>query len=189
MKKLIVKLLLLFFKKLRIAFYNFISEHQIKAIVIQPVLAKGIGSIQVSKNVHFGVERSPYFFTHYIYLDVRKASSEIVIGNNTYINNGACIISGGCKIKIGENCLFGSSLQILDSDFHDLSPANRFGGDNILKGDINIEDNVFVGNNVTILKGVAIGENSVIANGSIVSSSIPANVIAAGVPAKVIRSL
>lgn len=189
MKEPFVKLMLFFFKKLRVYFYNFISEHKIKAIVIQPVLTRGIGSIQISRSVHFGVERSPDFFTHYIYLDVRKATSEIVIGNNTYINNGACIISDGCKIKIGENCLFGSSLQILDSDFHDLSPANRFGGDNILKGDINIEDNVFVGNNVTILKGVVIGENSVIANGSIVTSSIPANVIAAGIPAKVIRRL
>jgi maltose O-acetyltransferase len=77
----------------------------------------------------------------------------------------------------------------MDSDFHDLDPKGRFGGGVVLMSDITIEDNVFVGNNVTILKGVTIGENSVVGNGSIVSNSIPKNVVAAGVPAVVLRSI
>ena len=174
---------------MRVYFYKFISEHDIKAIIIQPVLAKGIGKIKVCNNVRLGVERSPLFYSNYIYLDVRKAESEIHIGSNTYINNNASIISDGCKIKIGRDCLFGSNLQIIDSDFHDLAPESRFGGNNVQRADVTINDNVFVGNNVTILKGVIIGANSVIANGSIVSNSIPANVIAAGSPAKVIKNI
>lgn len=158
-------------------------------MIIQPVLSKGIGKIQIADDVQLGVERSPLFFSNYIYLDVRKASSEILIGKNTYINNNASIISDGCKIKIGESCLFGTNLQIMDSDFHDLDPKSRFGGSNVLKADVLIENNVFVGNNVTILKGVTIGENSVIATGSVVSCSIPANVIAAGIPAKTIKNI
>jgi maltose O-acetyltransferase len=177
------------FKKIRIYFYSFISEQTIKAVIIQPVLTKGIGKIKIADNVHLGVERSPLFFSNYIYLDVRKASSEIIIGKNTYINNNASIISDGCKIIIGENCLFGTNLQIMDSDFHDLDPKTRFGGGNVLKADVTINNNVFVGNNVTVLKGVTIGENSVIASGSVVSCSIPANVIAAGIPSKKIKNI
>ena len=52
-----------------------------------------------------------------------------------------------------------------------------------------ISENVFIGDNVTILKGVTIGVNSVIGNGSIVTKSIPDNVIAAGNPARVIRNI
>ena len=189
MKRSLVKILRFLLKKARVYFYSFLSEHDITAETIQPVLTKGVGKIEFGRNVHLGVERSPFFFTGYIYLDVRETSSEISIGKNTYINNNACIISDGCKITIGDNCLFGTNLQILDSDFHDLDPESRFGGSNILKADVTINNNVFLGNNVTVLKGVTIGENSVIANGSIVSSSIPPNVIAAGIPAKPIRSL
>lgn len=144
MKAFFLKVLLFTYKKMRVYFYKFISEHDIKAIAIQPVLAKGIGKIKVCNNVRLGVEISPLFYSNYIYLDVRKAESEIHIGSNIYINNNASIISDGCKIKIGRDCLFGSNLQIIDS---------------------------------------------VIANGSIVSNSIPANVIAAGSPAKVIKNI
>jgi acetyltransferase-like isoleucine patch superfamily enzyme len=189
LKQLATKILLLIFKKIRIFFYSFISERKISGVKIQPVFVKGVGNIDIADNVTFGVERSPQFFSSYIYLDVRRESSKIAIGKNTYINNNASIISDGCTIKIGENCLFGTNLQIIDSDFHDLDPRFRFGGANILKADVIINNNVFMGNNVTVLKGVTIGENSVIANGSIVSSSIPANVIAAGIPAKPIRDI
>jgi acetyltransferase-like isoleucine patch superfamily enzyme len=54
---------------------------------------------------------------------------------------------------------------------------------------VTIGKNVLVGNHVTILKGVTIGENSVIGNGSVVTKDIPANVIAAGLPCRVIRAL
>ena len=54
---------------------------------------------------------------------------------------------------------------------------------------IKIGNNVFIGDNVTILKGVIIGDNAVIGNGSIVTKSIPSNVIATGNPANVIKEL
>lgn len=189
MKRLLLKIVLLFYKKIRVRFYSFLSERHVPGIKVQPVFAKGVGQIEVADNVYFGVEKSPQFFSSYTYIDVRCESSKIFIGKNTYINNNASIISDGCKISIGENCLIGTNLQIMDSDFHDLDPKFRFGGTNILKADVVINNNVFLGNNVTVLKGVTIGENSVIANGSIVSTSIPANVIAAGIPAKPIRNI
>ncbi|MBR7889321.1 hypothetical protein J9B83_10240 [Marinomonas sp. A79] len=184
-----MKLLLLIYKKMRIFFYKFISEKRIDLVYIQPVLTKGIGKLSIERNVQFGVEKSPLFYSSYSYLEVRAVNSKILIGENTYFNNNACIISDGCTIKIGKCCLFGINLQILDSDFHCLDPKGRFNGGVVLKSGITIGDNVFVGNNVTILKGVDIGSNSTIANGSVVSRSLPDNVIAGGVPARVIGKI
>ncbi len=83
---------------------------------------------------------------------------------------------------IGVNC------AILDNDGHDLAIDKRLTG--ISKSEeIVIQKNVFIGDNVTILKGVTIGENSIIGNGSIVTKTIPTNVIAVGNPAKIVKEI
>lgn len=176
-------------QKSRVIFYSILSSSKIDAIKLQPVLANGNGSIKIGNNVTFGVKESPYYYSGYSYLDSRREDSYIEIGDNCWINNSATVISDGKKIIIHSNCLIGVNLQIIDSDFHDLDPKNRFGGKNIIKKDIIINKNVFIGNNVTILKGVVIGENSVIGSNSVVSKNIPSNVIAGGNPAKVIRNI
>ena len=76
----------------------------------------------------------------------------------------------------------------MDSDGHFLKSDMR----NTLNPpsmQVHIKQNVFLGDNVTVLKGVTIGENSVIGNGSIVTKDIPENTIAGGIPAKVIKML
>lgn len=103
------------------------------------------------------------------------------IGNN-------CGFSGttiGCfkEIKLGNNVRCGANTTITDSDWHLDDP--RVGNPK----PVIIEDNVWLGTNVTVLKGVIIGENSIIGAGSIVTSSIPKNVIAGGNPCKVIKSI
>ena len=82
----------------------------------------------------------------------------------------------------------GTNVEIIDSDFHNLDPNLRNSGNHKCKP-VKIGRNVFVGSNVKILKGVTIGENSVIANGSVVVKDIPANVIVAGNPASVIKEI
>lgn len=77
----------------------------------------------------------------------------------------------------------GANVTIMDSDQHTDDP--RAGKDKPVR----IEDNVWIGGGVTILKGVTIGRNSLIGAGSVVVKSIPENVIAAGNPCKVIRPL
>lgn len=84
--------------------------------------------------------------------------------------------------------MIGANCEFIDSDFHDLHPDRRFGG-NAKMGKVVIGKNVFIGSNVKVLKSVFIGDNSVIANGSIVTKSIPENVVAGGIPAKVLRHL
>jgi maltose O-acetyltransferase len=79
-------------------------------------------------------------------------------------------------------------VQILDSDFHDLHPDRRRGGRPAM-APVHLEENVFIGDGTKILKGVTIGRDSVIGAGSVVTRSIPAGVIAAGNPARVVRDL
>lgn len=115
-------------------------------------------------------------------------SSTIIIGEGTGLN-GTSITSRSKKITIGKNCMFAPNTIIVDSDFHiPWPPKNR----NIYLGcerdnDIIIGDNCWVGMNTIILKGVKIGENSVIGAGSIVNKDIPPNSLAAGNPAKIIK--
>lgn len=154
----------------------------------QPVLFLGEGQISFGNNVNLGYRQSPNFYNCYSYFDVRKPESKITIGDNVWINNNCVLICNGGGISIGNKTLLGVNVEIIDSDFHGLSGKSR-NSVNAKTQKVTIEENVFIGNNVIIMKGVTIGKNSVIGNGSIVTKSIPENVIAAGNPAAVIREL
>ncbi len=131
---------------------------------------------------------NPHFYSGYGYIDVRRKNSAIKFDNNVSLNNDFIIISEGEGIEIGENTLIGLNVEITDSDFHVLHPERRKGG-MPRTAKVTIGKNVFIGSNVKILKGVTIGDNSVIANSSIVTKLIPENVIAGGYPCKVIKNL
>lgn len=159
-----------------------------KPIYNQPTQLLGMGTIQFGKNVNLGVSQSPFFYFGYGYIDVRNRQSKIFIDDNVWINNNFNICSEGEGIEIGRDTLIGLNFEVSDSDFHDLHPNKRTTG--IPKtAKVIIGKNVFIGSNVKILKGVTIGDNSVIANSSVVIKSIPANVIAGGYPAKVIKEI
>jgi acetyltransferase-like isoleucine patch superfamily enzyme len=120
----------------------------------------------------------------------------IEIGDNTMMN-GTCIVSYK-NIKIGKNCQIASSTLITDTDFHPIDSRTRrnqvegisFSFDMVKKEEIKIGDNVWIGWNSTILKGVEIGENSVVAAGSVVlKGKYPNNSLIAGNPAKVVKVL
>lgn len=179
--------------KVRKLKYSFLSENMNidgYHVQYQPVLFKGSGLIQFKGNVCLGWPDSPFFFSGYSYIEARNPGTKIIINDGTMINNSVIIIGAGEGISIGENVLIGYNCEIIDSDFHDLSPnpEKRKNG-NIKTKKVVIENNVFIGNNCSILKGVTIGENSVIANSSVVVRSIPPNVIAAGNPCKIVRYL
>jgi acetyltransferase-like isoleucine patch superfamily enzyme len=108
--------------------------------------------------------------------------SEIIIGDNSGAS-GATIIAAS-SIKVGKNVLIGANSTIVDNDFHSSDPSQRT-LDAIPTKPIIIEDNVFLGFNCMVLKGVTIGENSVIGANSVVISNIPKNSIAIGNPCKV----
>lgn len=118
-----------------------------------------------------------------------EKGARIIIGDNVGISS-SCLwafdyICVGANTKIGADCI------ILDSDAHSLDHiqrANRSSDrQNAKKSGITIGENVLIGTRCIILKGVTIGDRSVIGSGSIVSKSIPADCIAAGNPARVIK--
>jgi len=109
--------------------------------------------------------------------------AEIVFGKNS--GASGLKIAAKSKITIGNNVLLGSGCIILDNDAHHSNPTKR--EQNIIPSrPIIIEDNVFVGIQCVILKGVTIGKNSVIGARSLVINDIPENSIAIGNPCKVI---
>jgi len=183
------KILNFLFIKLRIWKYQLLSNASTigTPVLYHPVLLNGDGKILFGKNVQIGVINSPNYYSHYSYFEARSSDSEISIGNNVSINNH-CTIEALTKITIRDNVLIGVNCSILDNDGHSLGVENRIFGIP-QKAEIMIHKNVFIGDNVTILKGVTIGENSVVGNGSVVTKSIPSNVVVAGNPAKIIKEI
>jgi acetyltransferase-like isoleucine patch superfamily enzyme len=157
-------------------------------IVHQPVLFLGSGAIALGANVEFGWPTSYSFYTGYCHLEVSTPSSLIKIGDGAQINNNAFIKSEGPGIRIGARALIGSEVTIYDSDFHDLRPERRREGQPKTAA-VELAEDVFVGDRVLILKGARVGAHSVIGAGSVVTGAIPAGVVAAGNPARVIDEL
>ena len=175
------------YQSIRILKYRFFSEISFQkstAYISQPVLLIGAGKISLGK-CNLGVWPSPYYLNGYIHIEAREATASIEINHGVWINNNAVIISERSHIYIGANTLIGSEFTVFDSDFHDLHPERRQAGSHKCKP-VFIGENVFIGARVTILKGVEIGNNAVIAAGSVVSSNVPENAIAAGVPARIV---
>lgn len=115
----------------------------------------------------------------------KQVNGRIDIGDYCLISPGVRIASAQ-NIRIGDNCMIAANAYISDSDWHGL--YNRLRPFRCSKP-ISIDNNVWIGDSAIIGKGVHIGENSVIGAGSVVTHSIPANTVAAGNPAKVIKTL
>ena len=124
----------------------------------------------------------------YIHIQASGRGTEIVIGSNTTVNNGTILMAEGPGIEIGSDVMIGRNTEIYDSDRHHLDPTQRNTGVPNM-GRVVVEDNVFIGSGVKIGKGVRIGRDSVIGMGSVVTTDVPAGVVAAGNPCRVIRQL
>src|ERR1041384_2050595 len=105
------------------------------------------------------------------------------IGDRVLINHG-CSIGATKSISIGERCNIGSQSILIDNAFHELDPERR--DQQPESAPLVLEDNVWLAARVIVLPGVTIGRNTVVGAGSVVTKDIPPNVLAAGIPAKVI---
>lgn len=102
----------------------------------------------------------------------------------------ACVICVRERVNIGSRVMLGANVTILDSDCHAMDiPARYDKSAPIPSAPVEIGDDVFVGTNSIILKGVKIGAGSIVAAGSVVVRSIPSNCLAGGNPAKVIKNM
>ncbi len=117
-------------------------------------------------------------------------TATIIMGDHSGMSGGA-IVARSKTIRIGERCMLAPNVTIFDSDFHIVwPPERRFNTwETDIDKDVTLERNVWVGMGTIILKGVTIGENSVIGAGSVVVRDIPPNCVAAGNPARVLKTL
>ena len=114
---------------------------------------------------------------------VAHPGGRLEIGSSVFINYGASL-SAHQLVRIGDGCQLGSYACLMDNDYHSVEDRERPGE----SAPIVLGRNVWLGIRVIVLKGVTIGDNAVIGAGSVVTRDIPANCLAAGVPAKVIRT-
>jgi len=150
----------------------------------------GLFSIGENLSMNNGIRWNPIGCYNRCTFFVDKGAN-LKIGSNLGISQAAIICH--LSIQIGNNVKIGGAARIYDTDFHSLDPELRlnpktdFG--NKRKQPVVIEDNVFVGAFSTILKGVTIGQNSIIGACSVVTKNVPANQIWAGNPAKFIKNI
>jgi len=154
----------------------------------QKTLFTGRGSIKIGSNTSFGFRLGGKYLHGYCEIQARFKESLIIIGQNVASNNGLLIVSAE-RIEIGNDCLIGKDVQMIDCDGHGLAPSERRNSIGKVKP-IVIGRNVWIGNNVIILKGTEIGDNSVIGAGAVITGGkFPSNVVIAGNPAKVVKSV
>ena len=115
----------------------------------------------------------------------------VTIGNDVYIGPLALFLCTESQIFIGNKVLFGPHVTIIGGD-HRITDVGRFIYDVLDKHpeddqDVHIEDDVWIGTNTTLLKGVTVGRGAVVAAGALVTKDVPPYAIVGGVPAKVLK--
>jgi acetyltransferase-like isoleucine patch superfamily enzyme len=113
--------------------------------------------------------------------------ANIMIGD--YCGFSATAIASVLSIEIGNRVICGANCTITDTDYHPLDPIARMRSEPAKTEPVVIEDDVWLGMNVIVLKGCRIGKGTVVASGSIVTHSLPENVLAGGIPARVLKEL
>lgn len=116
-----------------------------------------------------------------LYSDFGK---NITLGERIFINSG-CKFQDQGGVVIGDDCLIGHN-TVMATLNHDLTPSRRA---DMHPARIVIGRNVWIGSNVTVLPGVTVGDNAVVAAASVVTKDVPENTLAVGSPARVVRSL
>ena len=168
-------------------------------MVFNKIYLMGNGHVKIGDNLVFrsgdGLNALSRNIRGILFTD---AHGNILLGNNVGISS-ACLWSK-CRITIGDNVNIGADSLIIDTDAH---PHNYFERRREFKintgkleyenyipsAPIIIDDDVWIGTRCQILKGVHIGARSIIAAGSVVTKDIPADVVAGGVPCRIIRQL
>lgn len=157
------------------------------AAAAAPVRVLGPGHVVIGDRVCFGYAGAPRMGSGEILLRTDREDARIAIGTRTATSDNVSIIAVEL-VEIGQDCRIGDMVSIYDCDFHEVDPVTR----NATRGEsipVRIGRNVWLGSRVMVLKGVTIGDNTVVAAGAVVTKPLPANVVAGGIPAKVIREI
>jgi acetyltransferase-like isoleucine patch superfamily enzyme len=146
---------------------------------------RGKGRLILGDDVHLS-GRSCFYF-----MRMTGDQPVIAIGNHVFIGNG-CTLSAARRITIGDHCLISAGVRIHDNDGHPLDAVRRVAGEMIGPDEarpVTIEEGAWIGAEAAILKGVTIGRNAVVGTGAVVTHDVPANSVAAGNPAQLVRTI
>ncbi|HYX78045.1 MAG TPA: acyltransferase [Solirubrobacterales bacterium] len=117
---------------------------------------------------------------------IRCHEGEVLIGDKTVLGQ-ECTISAYQHVRIGEQCVIADRAMFIDFD-HSMAETERpIRVQGIYKRDVDVGSNVWIGYGASILRGVSVGDNSVIGAYSVVTKDVPANAVVGGIPAGVIR--
>lgn len=156
-----------------------ITMAETASIVVEP----GVVLCSLPEYTALGVSRP-------VILRTLAPGARIRIGRNSGLSG--TVICAARQVNIGADCLIGADVKIFDTDFHvtGLEPRRHCSDwSRIDSRPVSIGNNVFLGAGVIVGKGCRIGDNAVIGAGSVVTRDIPANAVAAGNPARVLRLL
>lgn len=140
-----------------------------------PVRTAGAPRISIGEHCRLG--REVFFET--------GGAGEIRLGNHVRINTGAMLVAYS-KICVDDDCLIGEYVSIRDAD-HATVQGTPIRHQGHVSSSVSVKKGAWIGRGCVILKGVTIGERAVIGANSVVTKDVPANAIAVGAPARVIR--
>lgn len=145
----------------------------------------GSGRIVLGDDVTFGGQ------PNFVFGNRSQAQPEVVIGNHTFIGH-YCVFAASKSIRVGNDVLIAGGVHISDYDGHPMDAERRRAGDPSPEEAIRavvIGNDVWIGTNATILKGVHIGDRSVVGAGAVVTRDVPPDCVVAGNPARVVKRL
>jgi serine acetyltransferase len=117
---------------------------------------------------------------------IRCHEGVVEIGEKTVIGQ-ECTISAYQRVRIGEQCVIADRAMFIDFDHGVVEVERAIRSQGIYKRDVEVGSNVWIGYGACILRGVRVGDNSIVGTNSVVTKDVPANAVVAGIPAKVIR--
>jgi acetyltransferase-like isoleucine patch superfamily enzyme len=117
---------------------------------------------------------------------IRCHEGLVEIGEKTVMGQ-ECTISAYQRVRIGEQCVIADRAMFIDFDHGVVEVERPIRVQGIYKRDVEVGSNVWIGYGACILRGVRVGDNSVIGTNSVVTKDVPANAVVAGVPARIVR--
>jgi acetyltransferase-like isoleucine patch superfamily enzyme len=117
---------------------------------------------------------------------IRCHEGVVEIGEKTVMGQ-ECTISAYQRVRIGEQCVIADRAMFIDFDHGVVEIERPIRQQGIYKRDVEVGSNVWIGYGACILRGVRVGDNSIVGTNSVVTKDVPANAVVAGIPARVIR--
>ncbi len=145
----------------------------------------GRGQIVIGDDVRFSGKPNIVFSSRH------SARPYLTIGNGTFLGHN-CALTIASHLQIGQHCLIASGVRIADFDGHPTDALQRRRGDFVAPDrvlPVSIGHDVWIGNGASILKGVTLGDRSIVGTRAVVTHSVPADCVAVGNPARIVKRL